>query len=238
MAQWAIAMATTASIVVGCSYPLDDYSNGSDAHALHVDSRAPDDAPIPEVAPFDAARCPATTLVCGATCVASHEDPLHCSATGCTDAACADGRICKSGACTCRPGLTLCGGGCVELSGDAQNCQGCGQKCTGGEQCTPGSGCSGAPCPEGRLACGRSCWDAQNDSIHCGTDCASIKRCKVDQVCIAGSCVGYVPAIACGSASSCDCGAIVPGSTPCPGLGSNTLPICVSAATCPTGVWK
>jgi len=169
----------------------------------------------------------------GGTCVDTHEDPSNCG--DCTNG-CGGNRYCKTGGCECLPGYIDCGGTCVDPQGDGHNCGGCGNTC--GKRCVNGAcfgapdpGCSGAP---GRTSCGGgSCFDLQNDVKNCGS-CGH--ACGDGQLCAAGSCQDYTPAVGCSSASSCDCSPYLAGSIACPPLAGDSRPICVKGSTCPSGL--
>ena len=102
--------------------------------------------------------------------------------------------MCAGGICQCVSGYTLCGNECVDPQGDANNCGGCGMKCTGGQVCNagctclpvsdlnacggcktecefPGGVCMGTACVcpgTAPIMCNGSCFDAATSLTNCG----------------------------------------------------------------------
>ena len=138
---------------------------GSDA-PVEVDADPPDgidwvlpDSDVPDEVP----SCAGGLTLCGTQCVDLQTDPANCGSCG---SACAEQRMCVTGACMCREGLTVCGSSCVNTSSDPLNCGGCGIVCEGGMVCS-GSRCS-LVCDEGLTNCGGACVDIMTDVGHCG----------------------------------------------------------------------
>jgi len=149
-------------------------------------------------------KCPDATGLCGKECKDGANDAVNCGACG---VKCAKEQACIAGKCACRPGLSKCSssGGdlCLDTAGDERACGGCtstgtGSTCTGGDHCVSGVCAVATACPTGRTLCGRSCFDLKTDSTHCGS-CTTL--CNPDQVCVAGACKHYDPAV--GGAGNC-----------------------------------
>jgi hypothetical protein len=204
------------------------------------------DADTFDTTPFDAAAClESGTIVCGppSRCALTEDDPSHCTgAAGSCGITCADDQACTNGVCACRPGLTLCGAACVDLVGDSTHCGSCGATPCSAANPRCVSGTCGKTCPGGRSDCGGGCWDLSGDPTHCGTDCSHVTACKVDELCISGTCHSYLPAIGCKTVSACDCTSILgSGARACPALTGSTdgVPICVAGSTfCPAAPWN
>lgn len=97
----------------------------------------------------------------------------------------ATGPSCASGTCTftCQGGFDDCVGGgganagCETTLGTNQNCNGCGDACTGGKTCQGGS----CQCPSAKpMDCGGSC--AANCCV--ASDCPSSNKCCTNDTCV------------------------------------------------------
>ena len=83
---------------------------------------------------------------CGAACVDTQNDPAHCGGCGnaCPERTGARNPGCSGGACTlvCDAGWADCDGdpanGCETNLGNPSNCLGCGDACSGGDECRAG----------------------------------------------------------------------------------------------------
>lgn len=182
--------------------------------------------------------CPDTTnSVCSDACVDTSNSAAAC---GSCSTKCARAQYCSpspSGPdCTCEPGFDACGAGnCVDFKGDAANCGKCGHVCSGGH-CVAGECQDTDPCRTGRSECSsggaKSCFDLKNDPTHCG---ACDKQCAVSEVCVAGNCRSYIPALGC-TAAPCDatCSKLISGSKACNGFPGQSNSICVAGGACPT----
>lgn len=75
---------------------------------------------------------------CGAQCVDTRADPLHCGGCGgqCEGAE----ALCQDMDCVqaCDPPLKACDGGCVDLSSDPLHCDACEVSCTAEQSCVLG----------------------------------------------------------------------------------------------------
>ncbi len=140
-------------------------------------------------------NCPEGTVACGDECRDITGDPEACG--GCNAGACGDREYCDQGVCACRPGLSDCSGTCVDTNSDPAHCGGCDQACA--EVCTGGVCGAAAACTltiyEG------ACVDLAFDPLNCGS-CGH--ACAVDQVCFAGGCWYYEPALGCETCAECD----------------------------------
>ncbi len=173
--------------------------------------------------------CSPEVTTCGATCKDTRADSLAC---GACDAACSASEYCAGSTCKCRPGLALCESECVDTKNDPRHCGGCGKTC--GSSCRDGTckpTCDGAgsrtSCP---LGSGDACVDTQTDPQNCG---ACGKACATNELCVAGACKAYAPAIGCTACPCAACDDLFETSKCCPALPSQPLPICVSGAACP-----
>lgn len=142
---------------------------------------------------YEAPVCPQGAEDCDGECVDIENDPENC---GACELSCGDREYCDDGACVCRPGLDECDGECVDLHTDPAHC----------------GDCLAAACPAfcverqcsadcGQDECDRSCVDTNTDPLNCGS-CGEV--CAGDQVCIAGGCWDYLPAVGCESCDGCD----------------------------------
>jgi hypothetical protein len=172
--------------------------------------------------------CPGTT--CGGECVDVAGDPRNCGACG---VACNADQYCRLMAgppCKCRPPEVACSGACINRQSDPNNCGECGTSCP--VACAKGA-CVDV-CPSGTASCvvgGKTaCIETAKDPRHCGS-CG--KQCAFDEVCAAGSCVRYRPAVGCATCPCSECATILPGSTCCAPLPGQPSSLCVAAATCP-----
>jgi len=176
----------------------------------------------------DLASCDRLWGAPGTTCTDTLDDPLHC---GACEAPCLLGRYCVGGACVCQPGLTPCAGACVNTAGDAGHCGGCAVPCGGGTPVCANGVCA-ADCPAGTTECAdawsaTACADLESDPAHCGF-CGN--PCQVDEICVAGACAAWLPALGC---DSCPCEGCAAVSECCPYPGDASLAICLTAAGCP-----
>jgi hypothetical protein len=189
------------------------------------------DGLIFEVEPPEDAACPGTT--CGGKCVEPKDDPLNCGACGVT---CADVQFCSTEVggppCKCRKPMVACSGECVDRDTSPTNCGDCGVTCAAA--CSRGA-CVGA-CPSDRTGCpaagGKTaCVATATDPRNCG---ACGVTCATSQLCAAGKCVEYRPAVGCAACPCSICTALV-GSTAscCPPLLGHVAAVCVAAAACP-----
>jgi len=174
-------------------------------------------------------KCLGTT--CGAACVDLAGDPLNCGACG---VACGDEQYCRLDAgpnCKCRPPAVACTGTCRDRNSDPFACGACDNVCPGA--CAKGACVTS--CPAGLTGClvsGKvACVDVLKDPAHCGA-CGTM--CKNDQVCAAGVCAQYRPAVGC---TACPCpvcdGILGKGTTCCPPLTGQKSAICVRGTSCP-----
>jgi hypothetical protein len=185
----------------------------------------------------DCAACTDPATDCGGECVDTDTDTSHCG--NCTTS-CRTAEMCVDGSCECRTGLTFCtggGGGCYDLDVDARHCGDCATTCGYGEVCYAGA-CSDTPCADQTppaVGCGyggatNNCVlesDFATDPLHCG-DCTT--RCDADEVCVGGSCTGYVGAFGC---SACPCDFCFVFEACCLYPETTDVPICVEGGTCP-----
>jgi hypothetical protein len=107
-----------------------------------------------------ATNCPAAMpTLCGATCVDTKSNALHCSMCDhpCSTTVTHSQPACQNNACTfvCNTNYTSCGGACVDEKTDNANCGGCGSAyaCTGGKQCMGGT----CQCTTGNHVCNGTC---------------------------------------------------------------------------------
>ncbi|MBI4699604.1 MAG: hypothetical protein HY744_00315 [Deltaproteobacteria bacterium] len=126
--------------------------------------------------------CPAGLTMCGATCVDTAVDPVHCG--GCNKP-CESGFVCAEGDCrvVCTGGTTLCGDACTDTSLDRKNCGSCGTQCGSGEVCSAGQ-CA-VDCLGGTTKCEDKCVDTALDPANCGS-CGN--ACVPGEVCSASKC--------------------------------------------------
>ncbi len=207
--------------------------------------------------------CPTGSTACGGgggggargVCADTTADPSFCGtggAGGC-GVACGDREYCDgTGKCACRPGLKSCtvagttAPTCLNTAGSPFACGDCGKTCLGTEICIGGA-CKAAAtaCPTGQSKCTfggtggttlAGCYDLNKDDTHCGT-CGT--TCNNDEICVAGRCRGYVPAVTCTTCPCTDCNSVFVtgggggGATCCPKLPGQKSPICVSGTACP-----
>jgi hypothetical protein len=191
-----------------------------------------------------ACSCPANSTMCGGggfgTCTDMTEDPNHCGSCGnqCNSRQyCAPTMAAPAGACVCRPGFSLCGTTCTNLQGNANHCGSCGNQCAGGQSCVNGTCTTGNnSCGAGLTACGggggggTSCFNLQTDPRNCG-GCGN--TCANTQVCLAGTCQQYAPALGCTTCPCTECNTVLPGSHCCPGMAGQSHPICATGTGCP-----
>ncbi len=183
--------------------------------------------------------CPTTgdapATLCGASCVDLSGDPLNCGACG---VKCNDDQYCRLLAgpnCKCRPPAVACTGTCRDRSSDPNACGDCGTVCpSSAPACAKGS-CA-ALCPAGLTGCpsgGKvACVDTTSNPGHCGK-CGTV--CATDELCVAGACVHYRPAVGCVTCPCAVCAGIFakPWSC-CPPLPGHKSSLCVAATACPT----
>ncbi len=130
--------------------------------------------------------CPASSKVCGNSCVDVAFDPKNC---GDCDQACAAGEVCSQGKCasSCTGGTKKCGDKCVDTLLDPHNCGECAKACAAEELCSAGK--CGLSCVGGTKLCGASpgqkCVDTQIDAANCG-DCGM--ACAANEACFSGKC--------------------------------------------------
>ncbi len=168
--------------------------------------------------------CPGTVCA-GGGCTNTKVDPRNCGMCG---KRCNDAEYCSDGTCRCRPGAISCFSTCVEVN--ASRCTACATSCGGLTMCNVASRTCVSICPTGTTLCssgaGNVCVDKMTSAFHCG-DCN--KGCNFDQVCAAGSCRSYRPAVGC---VACPCSSCDVGEKCCPGLPGQTSPMCVQGASC------
>jgi hypothetical protein len=195
-------------------------------------------------------------MTCGfgaaATCTDTTDDQNNCGGCGTTCGTFAN-RYCNgSGVCAPTPGDTDCTGGgltlAVNLSEDGNNCGACGKACTAGQVCSKGA-CVATGCgtltacpaytPFGGAGAANSCVDTNTDPVNCG-GCGSSATgptshmCRRDQVCVAGTCRDYLPALGCSTCPCAECGKEFAGSSVCcPKIGTQKEAICVAGTVCP-----
>jgi hypothetical protein len=172
------------------------------------------------------AGCPCGLTLCGGACVDIQNDALDCNGCG---SGCAHNQYCAAGACQCLPGMTLCGASCFDLRSDPDHCGACNATpCASGDKCENGACATGA-CTAPLTACdvtGRSaCVALDAGEPYCGA-CGSV--CAPGQICAGGTCQTYAPATPCTTCPCPECG----GDACCPGIGSQTVPICVAGGVC------
>ena len=139
--------------------------------------------------------CPPGYVDCGGECRDVSADPEQC---GSCSGVCGDEEYCQDGACVCRPRYSECGGACVDTTSDPAHCGDCDTPCA--DVCFSGACVSADACTE--TVCGGSCVDLDIDPLHCGS-CTN--ACARDQICIAGQCWDYEPAVDCTSCGDCSC---------------------------------
>jgi len=164
--------------------------------------------------------------MCGNSCVDVDRDPRHCGGCG-ND--CKDAEYCSGGECVCRPGLTLIDGNCRDTSSDEKACGAAQEECGGSTDFCEAGMCVAACSPESD-ACGKKCVDQQTDPLHCGS-CSTPGECATIEVCVAGDCRGWRPALGC---TACPCPDACTGTfaTCCSYPGDAALVICVDG-DCP-----
>lgn len=158
------------------------------------------------------AGCANGTVTCGASCVDTQTNALHCGGCG---SPCPSGQACDGGECQdggCAGDRELCGTECVNLDNDEQNCGECGITCDGDLTCLSGA----CDCAED-TKCGTACVDLQTDDDHCG-QCN--RACDGDLTCINGDC---------GCAAGTKCG------TDCVNIQTNNLHCGACGAPCNGG---
>ncbi len=73
---------------------------------------------------------------CGASCVNTMTNGLHCGRCG---RACTGGQVCSAGSCACPTGQTTCSGACTSTQSDVAHCGMCGRACSTGQSCIGGT---------------------------------------------------------------------------------------------------
>lgn len=215
--------------VLGCATGGDNATTADAATDTSTSDTAIDTRPS-ETFIFDVddpTACPST--VCGAECVELAADPRNCGACG---NKCNADQYCRLGAgpvCKCRPPAVACAGQCKDRNSDPTGCGDCDNKCA--KACARGACVDSCPADlKGCVVDGlTACVDLKKDPAHCG---ACDKQCAFDEVCAAGTCARYRPAVGCVACPCTVCAAILPGSTCCPGLAGHPSPICVSGTSC------
>ncbi len=125
--------------------------------------------------------CEPPLKICGADCVSTEADPLHCGGCG---RECPPSTFCNRSACSalCSDGLTACGAACADLATERTHCGRCDRVCPGDRECESGE----CVCPTGTTECNGACVNTSAERDHCGV---CNRRCEADQVCSMGSCV-------------------------------------------------
>ena len=187
----------------------------------------PIDSATPDVGGDSLVACPASTLPCAGGCVDVRNDATSCGSCG---KSCMDGQYCVDGKCQCRPYSRDCGfsSGCAAIG--FYSCSACSTPCpsAGKFLCDVTSAACVDACPSGTKSCidgiGYRCVDVNNDAFNCG-GCGV--TCKVSDVCTGGACRPYQPATGC---TSCPCGSCPVGTSCCPALPRQSVPICVKGS--------
>ena len=131
--------------------------------------------------------CDSTCGICGNRCIDLCISATDCGACG---VACAAGRECVAGECTCPPGQTVCDGNCVDLLTDRNHCGECDTPCCDSSVCSVGI-CTCA-CSAGLTCCTPEddtcpiCVDVETSAEHCG---GCNLPCPPGQHCDGGRCV-------------------------------------------------
>ena len=159
--------------------------------------------------------CAAGLTNCSGACVSLATSTTNCGACGNTCPTINDTPACQAGACSvavCNPGFADCNknfaDGCeVNTNTDANNCGGCGVKCSGGQICSSGA-CTAAPnCTAIDQCHAAGTRDpvtglCSNPTLPNGTACNDGNACTLGDFCSAGVCVGGQPVVC--SAGSCN----------------------------------
>jgi hypothetical protein len=168
-----------------------------------------------------------TIATCGDDTVDLARDPRNC---GRCDNSCSVGQYCAEGECGCRPEYSLIDGQCVDMDVDEDHCGlldlSCPDNCEGGEcvsTCTEGGGSQ----------CG-GCEKTTSDELHCG-GCKNQDKCSsAGQLCMSGSCHGFVVGVGCTSCPCADCDDNVTYKECCvyPNAPADHI-ICIESGPCP-----
>lgn len=147
-----------------------------------------------EPCPEQAVRCPPD-----GDCTDTLTDPQACGGCG---VECRDDEYCNEGECVCRPELTDCDGECVDTLSHPSHCGAClpAEPCAKGQRCSVGACLDSCEAPTRDCGAG-VCADTRSDPAHCGS---CDRACAVDQICLAGECADYAPALGCESCAGCD----------------------------------
>lgn len=86
--------------------------------------------------------CPATTIACDGSCIASLDAAGYCGQCG---VACRNDQTCVGGTCICGATETNCSDACADLTSDRKHCGTCENACTSGQLCIEGT-CRSSPC--------------------------------------------------------------------------------------------